>query len=223
MKRFALRSKGALVVGALAVATGLASCGIPNDDEPRAIPLDAMPSSLSEAPISTSTTLDQTTTLRETIFLVSANPASGTSTERLEPKVVDIPNPADPDDLARALLERLTSTTQDDITTPGLRNAIPSDTRVLDATLRDDGVLDLNLSGNLADIESNLQRLALAQIVFTATGVNGVTAVLVSIDGQPAAVPAEAGAVPAGQPISRQSYPTFLSQVDASTGQTGEG
>jgi spore germination protein GerM len=214
---------GAVLVGLLAVVAAISSCGIPDDDEPRAIPLDAMPSSLSEEPVSTTTTLDQATTLRETIFLVSANPTSGTSTERLEPKDVDIPNPADPDDLARALLERLVATTQEDITIPGVRNTIPSDTRVLGATLRDDGVLDLDLSGNLAEIESNLQRLALAQIVFTATGVNGVNAVLVSIDGQPAAVPAEAGAVPAGQPVSRQNYPTFLAQVDAATGETGEG
>jgi spore germination protein GerM len=84
-------------------------------------------------------------------------------------------------------------------------------------------VLSLDLSGNLAEIESNLQRLAIAQIIFTVTGVNEVKSVVLSIDGQPAAVPAEAGAVPAGEPVSRENYPTFLRQVSAAQVDPGEG
>jgi hypothetical protein len=219
MSRSRLIAASALVLFALAVV----ACGIPSDDEPRAISSDALPSSLSESPEGTSTTVSNDSTLLETIYLVGASPTPDTATERLEPFTVELPLPADPDDRARALVERLIDTEQADITTPGVRNTIPSDTRVLGTSLSSDGVLRLDLSGNLAEIESNLQRLAIAQLIFTATGVNEVRSVVLSIDGQPAAVPAEAGAVPAGEPVTRENYPTFLQQIAAAQTEPGEG
>ncbi len=69
-----------------------------------------------------------------------------------------------------------------------------------------DGVLDLNLSS--LGVENARLRLAMAQIVFTATDLktSGIQSVRVSIDGVPAAVPTQSGSADPGTPIMRTDY-----------------
>jgi hypothetical protein len=192
-----------------------AACGIPADEEPRSIPVEALPANLSEQQATTTTVLDEASAQRETIYLVHTGTAPGGVGESLEPVSISLRNP-EPDQLPRLVIERLIATKPDQIGLPGLTNPVPADTKVLGARVSD-GILDLDLSASLANIESALQRLALAQIVFTATDITSlpINSVRFRIDGQPVAVPVEVGTAPAGQPVSRNDYPRFKAQVDS--------
>jgi len=205
----------------------LGACGIPTDSEPRAIPREAVPEPAKEPARLATTTLDPTdpTTQAQTVFLVQTGEATGTRGERLEPVAIDVPTPADPDDLPRVLLERLARITPAEVGRPGLQNAVPSETRVLDATLTADGVLEVNLANLEQNIESALQRLAIAQIVFTATELTAlpVRAVRFSVEGQPVAVPTEGGSSEPGQPVTRTDYPTLAAQLASTDTQLGTG
>jgi spore germination protein GerM len=88
---------------------------------------------------------------------------------------------------------------------------VPSDVQVRSTELGDDGVLDLDLT-NLGKVESALQRLAVAQIVFTLTQLvdPGIDAVRFSVDGTEVAVPIENGVAPAGTPVTRDDEPSFV-------------
>ncbi|WP_208028023.1 GerMN domain-containing protein [Rhabdothermincola sediminis] len=211
------RRRGRSVAALVAVGSVLAAaaCGIPADEEPRSIPVEALPANLSEQQATTTTVLDEASAQRETIYLVHTGTAPGGAGESLEPVSISLRNP-EPDQLPRLVIERLIATKPDQIGLPGLTNPVPADTKVLDARVSD-GVLDLDLSASLANIESALQRLALAQIVFTATDITSlpISSVRFRIDGQPVAVPVEVGTAPAGQPVSRNDYPRFKAQVDS--------
>ncbi|WP_334142783.1 GerMN domain-containing protein [Rhabdothermincola sp.] len=211
------RRRGWPVAALVAVGSVLAAaaCGIPADEEPRSIPVEALPANLSEQQATTTTVVDEASAQRETIYLVHTGTAPGGAGESLEPVSISLRNP-EPDQLPRLVIERLIATKPDQIGLPGLTNPVPADTKVLDARVSD-GVLDLDLSASLANIESALQRLALAQIVFTATDITSlpISSVRFRIDGQPVAVPVEVGTAPAGQPVSRNDYPRFKAQVDS--------
>lgn len=205
----------AAVVTVAAVIGGATACGIPADDEPRAIPVEALPSNLSGRQPTTTTTVDGASAQQETIYLVRTGTTLDGSGESLEPVVISLRNP-EPDQLPRLVIERLIATKPDEAGLSGLTNPVPTDTKVLEAKV-DAGVLDLDLSASLANVESALQRLALAQIVFTATDITSlsISSVRFRIDGQPVAVPVEVGTVPAGQPVSRTDYPRLKAQIDS--------
>jgi spore germination protein GerM len=201
----ARRALGALVAGAsLAAAAG---CAIPTDDEPRALPADAVPEEARQRD-TTSTSPPSTSTQLEQLYLVRTGETGQAGGERLQPLPVPIATPADPDDLPRAVVEALIEL--DPIATgqTGLVNSVPTETEVLSAQLGADGVLDLELA-NLEDVESAQLRLAVAQIVFSATGITAlpVRGVRFTIDGQPAAVPTETGTSGTGEIITRASFP----------------
>ncbi len=113
-------------------------------------------------------------------------------------------------DLPRLAIEQLivqqatTSGSGSDLT-----NTIPPDTQVLDAKV-DGNVLDLDLSA-LGQVESTRQRLAVAQIVFTATALDGINGVRFWIDGEPASVSLETHASEVGQVITPGDYPSLIS------------
>ncbi len=89
-----------------------------------------------------------------------------------------------------------------------MTNAIPPTSQVLNASL-DGGVLDLDLS-DLGAVEGSGQRLAAAQIVYTATALPGIAGVRFSIDGEPASVPLDDHASDVNQVITREDYPSLL-------------
>jgi spore germination protein GerM len=191
---------------------GAAGCGIPSDDEPRAIPEGAVPEQAREprGSGSTSTTIRPDATQDHTIYLVTGSEQQ----QRLQPVTVGVTVPGDPAQLPRLTIERLIATRPDDVGLAGqATNQLPSDVRVLDATVQPDGVLDLNLSS--LGVENARLRLAMAQIVFTATDLktSGITSVRVSIDGVPAAVPTQSGSAEPGAPIMKTDYGDLDPQV----------
>lgn len=211
----------ALLVGLVVV---VAACGIPSDDKPREISQDAIPTPSKGLAGTTTSLSPPDISNRETIYLVGTGEPAASGSERLEAMVVDVPTPTDPSQIPQVTLQRLINLKPEELGQSGLVNALPADTQIISATLGADGVLDLDLSG-LGNVESALQRLAVAQIVFTLTGLTTaqVHSVRFSIDGQPAAVPIEEGTSGAGQPVSRDDYPRLRDQVESTAPTPGSG
>ena len=136
-----------------------------------------------------------------TLYLVQGDDTAGDALVAVRREVAV---PEDTADLPRVVAEALIAAGPDELGRADLVNALPSDVQVRSAVVGDDGVLDLDLT-NLGNVESSLQRLAVAQLVFTLTDltVPQVSAVRFSIDGEEVAVPLEGGVAPAGTPVSR--------------------
>ena len=200
--------RGSLAVLGVAVVVGLvglAGCGIPSDGKARPIDREALPAQLVGTPTTTTPSGPSALNQNATLYLVT----TANDTERLVPISAEIANVTDQADLPRLVIEQLiaqqpkASGGSSDVT-----NAIPPTVTVLSATVNDH-VLDLDLS-DLSSVELTRQRLAAAQIVFTATELAGVDAVRFWIDGQPGAVPLDDQASTAGQAVSRSNYPSLL-------------
>jgi len=196
------------VVGLAAAITGLTGCGIPNDSKARPIDREALPSQLVSSPTTTTPTNPGAPDERVTLYLVG----SAGDTQRLMAVPADIGTVSDPNDLPRRTIEALIAQQPKSSGGAGDQtNAIPPTVGVLSATVAD-GVLELDLS-DLGSVELTRQRLAAAQIVFTATALPGIDSVRFMINGQPGAVPLDDQASTAGQAITRQDYPSLLSTL----------
>ncbi len=177
----------------------VAACGIPVDSSPRTLSRGALPKALTGS--TTSEAPGTGTVVTEQIFLVRTNG----SAEVLVPVVLDgIPLKSSNIAQAQDLLTRLIDQQSAPSSGNDLTNAIPSTVRVLGARL-DGDVLELDVS-NLDTVESTQQRLAFAEMVFTATGVIGIDSVRFSIDGLPAQVPVDNSTSTAGAAITRADY-----------------
>jgi spore germination protein GerM len=196
------------LLGVLAVALSAAGCGIPTEATARPIDPDVLPPSLVEqATTTTAPTSGGGRRVPVELFLVS----SKGDTQKLSAVDADIVNVVDMADLPRQVIEQLITqqaTTGSDGS--DLTNTIPPDTQVLDANM-DGTVLDLDLSA-LGRVESTRQRLAVAQIVYTATALDTVTGVRFWIDGEPASVSLEDHASEVGQVITPRDYPNLVSR-----------
>jgi spore germination protein GerM len=76
----------------------------------------------------------------------------------------------------------------------GLQSAVPIRTAILGATLGTGGVATVNLGGTFGQLVGQAQIQAVAQIVYTATAIPGVTGVTFELMGKPAKVPVASGA-----------------------------
>jgi spore germination protein GerM len=75
----------------------------------------------------------------------------------------------------------------------GLQTAVPAQTKVLSTTIAN-GVATVNLNSAFSQVVGPAQIQAAAQIVYTATGLAGVSGVTFAIGGQAVAVPVSGGA-----------------------------
>jgi spore germination protein GerM len=209
------RSTRWLLAGLVASLAVLAGCGIPDDSKPREISREALPPELID-PSSTDTSVPNDAATRfVTLYLVQGDDTAG---EALVPVRREVAVPADTSELPKVVAEALITAGPEELCRADLVNALPSDVQVRSASLGEDGVLELDLS-NLGNVESSLQRLAIAQLVFTLTDltVPQVSAVRFSIDGAEVAVPLEGGVAPAGTPVGRADEPPLLSRPSATT------
>ena len=205
-----------LLAGLVAASSLLAACGIPEDSKPREISREALPPELID-PASTDTSVPNDAATRfVTLYLVQGDDTSGDALVAVRREVAV---PEDTADLPRVVAEALIAAGPDELGRADLVNALPSDVQVRSAVVGDDGVLDLDLT-NLGNVESSLQRLAVAQLVFTLTDltVPQVSAVRFSIDGEEVAVPLEGGVAPAGTPVGRDDEPPLLSRPSGANG-----
>jgi spore germination protein GerM len=193
------RRAGATVL-TLSVALAAAGCGLRADERARAIPKSSIPIQLSEQIASTTTTALSPVADQRLVYLVRNQ---GTA-ESLVSKPVVIRSAVSPDELPRVIIDQLVANPPVDDKSD-VTSAIPPGTRVR-SVVRDGDVLDIDLT-NLGSIESTRQRLAVAQIVFTATEIPGIRGVRFSIDGTPSAVPLDDKSSDVNAIITRDNFP----------------
>lgn len=178
----------------LALAIGLAACGIPASGAPQTISRSDAPYQLLVPPSTTTTTLPQVGA-QVTIYMVN------NVTDHLQPVTREVPPQTKLTGLLGALLDGPTSReTAENLVS--FLSASPGDVQ---ASVASNGVATLDFAVNPVEVIGPSQALAIAQVVFTATEQPGVTGVLFEISGEPINVPAGDGQL-VGNPVNRSSY-----------------
>jgi hypothetical protein len=184
--RFGRVSRGAIAAVGIALLATVSGCGIPVDAKPHAlgskdVPFDLLAPNAPTVPTTPSSTPGPIEVpvhiylMAPTGQLVAAN--------RL------VPFPAPLDAVLTALVAGPTSTE----ITAGIQSAVPIATKVLSASISA-GVAIVNLNDTFGQLVGPSQILAVAQIVFTATDLAGVSGVAFELTGQPVEVPVVGGA-----------------------------
>jgi hypothetical protein len=170
-----------------AVALGLAAlggCGLPTDDEPQAISPGNLPDSLLEP--SSTTTPEAVGRFPADLWWIDV--------DVLADRTQNVPD-LQPFTVISTLLA---GNTPSDVQT-----SIPSGTELLGAT-EDQGVLTLDLSDEIATIQGEELKRALAQIVWTATEFPNIDRVQFLVNGEELAVITDEGTVTA--PVNRFDF-----------------
>lgn len=210
----------ALAVGVTA-ALALAGCGsIPLDESPRVIARDRLPEALVEPTTTLPPGVDPGQSgVNADLFLFLDSAAE----QVLVPCAVPTSAGGSVEARARAVVERLVNLdpVESEDCADDLTNAVPSNLVVLSVRLvveRDGNVLDLNLDRvGLSGIEATQQRRAIAQLVFTATDVPGVSAVRFLADGDPISVPVEGRSANPGDAITTADFPALAQRTKTFT------
>ncbi len=190
------RRSSLLVVLTVLLAT-VAGCGIDLDDEPRRISSENVPFDLldpSTTTSSTTTTEVPAATTTTQIYLLAADGLLAAQNR-------SVPAPVRVRDAIAALLDGPTSLDS----RLGLRSSIPTGTRLLGVD-RDGGTAIIDLSEEFVGPVGDELKIAIAQLVYTATAVPGVTGVLVAIEGEIREVPDGEGRLTT-DPLGRESFP----------------
>jgi spore germination protein GerM len=149
-----------------------------------------------DEPATTTTGLPSPTTTVVTVYyLVQQN---GTTRLVARPREV-----ADATRAADRLAALLLPPTPDELAA-GILTSIPADTVLIDTDLVGDELV-VDLSGSLFDVQGEELRNAFAQLVWTATEVEGVRAVRFLVDGEDVNAPDASGIEQAG-PVQRGDY-----------------
>jgi spore germination protein GerM len=194
--RSALGRAGAvLLVLLVAVATG---CGLSTNDEPETIK-DNVPPDLLDTESATPDTSTGTTESVEVWFLG----ADDQGDTRLSGRERQVPIPATQVSVLEALIQDPPNGFERSL---GYTTAVPEDVTLTDQPrLRSDGVLIVNLSDAFYDLQGETARNAFAQIVYTATGLQGVDSVQFELDGEVFNA-VDGDGVARSDPLSRGSY-----------------
>lgn len=182
------------------LAVALTACSIPADDDPRPIAQDALPEELASDSSEAVDISVGPTSASENVFVVRTDPE--TEEKRLTAFSVGMENIPDPDtkDLLDALLVLRPSTVDD-----SLSNAIPTEVQL---GLRPDGTTAIiELTEEIDDVQGETQRLAFAQLVYTATELNTFDAVEFEREGEPLSVPTDDGTT--AERVDRSDYAEF--------------
>jgi spore germination protein GerM len=160
----------------LAALFGLAACGVPLDDSPRAISRTTVPAD--ETVTTTPTTSDNPRAATVSIYFLRGNSL----------ELADYPVEGQPT-LGKALDLQLGGPQADDA---DLSSAIPPETRLLDVVVTD-GVAMVDLTSEMGDISGQPGKQAFAQIVFTVLGFPEIHSVRFRVAGQPIVAPTDRG------------------------------
>jgi len=174
----------------------LASCGISNDSAPRDIP-EADRLTLDNSAKETSDPARGT----DRIYLLA--PDAPNETQHLRAAQRDIGSSA-----TRRLQSLFGSLTSLEVS-ERLRTAIPDGLELHSAVLQPSGTLVVDVSDQLLDLSANSLIDAVAQIVFTASEVDGVQRIDLLVDGRARQWPAGDGELQA-DPLTVYDYPGFI-------------
>lgn len=181
---------------AVVMACALAGCGLGGQRHAVVIPSDAVPSGLlasAEPSTPQSTVLVPTSTM----YLVN-----GTN-------LVAVHRPRTQTATLQGLITTLLKGPTDPESADGFSTAIDTSPTLLGVSIDSSELATINLSGSFGDIRGTEQVLATAQVVMTAVSFPGVTAVQISLDGVPTAVPLANGTLFSG-PLRASDYASLL-------------
>ncbi len=168
----------------------MAACGIPVDAQPEAVSVEVAPSPTAESP----TPGDLAAV---SMYLVQD--------DSLVPVTRELPSPPSLTSIFDSLLDGVTEPER----RANLRTAIPPDTRTI-AVTEDGSVMLIDLSNEFASVGGEEEVLAVAQIVLTATSIEGVDLVAFHLEGVPTDVPVASGALSV-DPVSAGDYSSLVS------------
>jgi hypothetical protein len=169
----------------LVAGISAAACGVPIDRGPTALARSGVPFGLldpSTVPTTTTTPSPTPVTVSVQIFLI--NP-----TGQLVAVQRNVAVPAPLATLLAALADGPTNAEA----AGGLESAVPPQTQVVSASIAG-GLATVDLAGTIGQLVGQSEINAVAQIVFTATGLPSVTGVSFYFNGQPVSVPTATGA-----------------------------
>lgn len=190
MSRTLLRT----TAGALGIVLALASCGIDTQGSARQVPADKVPFGLLTRQPDTA---DPSTTGRPlTIYLLG--------NERLAP----VERRVQASGLGAVTRVLGAGPTEEELAL-GLSSPLPP--RQVDDTTSSRGVALVDLKPAFADLPSQDQSVAIAQLVFTLTEQAGIGRVSFTLDGQPVEVPRGDGALTT-DPLVREDFPVLTPQ-----------
>jgi len=180
------RSWVVTVLMASALSTVVTSCGVPVDRHPSALSRRGIPFNLLEPTQSTVSTTTAPSPIEVPVRIYLVGP-----TGHLVAVARDVSVSAP--DLA-TVLGALVAGPTDAESTAGLQSALTTQTTVLSATIAG-GVATVDLGGTFGQLVGPPQIQAVAQVVFTASALPGVTGVTFELSGQPVEVPVASGAL----------------------------
>lgn len=183
----------------------VAACGVQDDSGPRALAPEDVPFGLLDPATSVANPENAEGTTRA-VWFVDNDGQLARGDRRIEP-------PVTVEDIVRALLDGVS----DAEAANGLRSNIASGTQLLGVDGPTAGLVTIDLSGEILTVSRELQRLAIAQVVFTATGLPNVDRVLFEFDGiGPAEVPG-AGDELTSEPLRRRDFSQFDPRTTTTT------
>ena len=180
----------------------VAACGVQLDEEPRALPTEDVPDGLLDPP---------TTSPPGSPGDVLASPEQAVSVYLVDNDgyLVKVRRPvAGPPDVERAVTSLLSPLSEAE-RNAGLATAVASTTGLRGVIGPEDGLVTIDLSSAVGDGSPDIVRVALAQLVYTATEVPGVDLVLFQVDGEAREVPTGQGSSTA-EPLSELDYRQLL-------------
>ena len=187
-----------LVAVVLVLATVTAGCGVRSDSSARDLSASRVPYGLLEDAPTTTTTSPPTPSVARTGVLVYF-----IREDRMVARAREVNAPAT---VAKALTALLFGV-QEDEAAAELRSAIDP-TASMQARALDPATYEVDLSAEFSKGPTSEQVLALAQIVYTATALPGVTAVRFTLDGVPIEVPTGSGSL-TSTPVGRDAFAEF--------------
>jgi len=186
-----------------------ASCSIPSDSAAQVIPSDSLPESLRSNFTTTTTTLQAPITALASIFLLARQAETTRATVVEVQREVPL-NPTITDVISRLFGEGAVSTEEE------AANYITTLTEfeLLSATVSGDmaivDIVNLTPEGTPSDLpfEGDLIEVA-AQLVWTATAIDGINRLQILINGKQVTIPTNHGDTEVGAAVSRADYDRF--------------
>lgn len=165
------------------------ACGIPIDAQPEPVDVE-----VDDSPVSPGPTPGDLAAV--SMYLVSE--------ETLVRVTRDLPDPRSLESILGSLLEGVTEPEE----RSNLRSSIPTATRVLGIE-REGNLARIDLSSEFAAVGGGEEILAVAQIVLTATSVEGIDLVALQLEGVPTDAPVASGALSI-EPVSAADYSSLV-------------
>lgn len=180
-------------IAVLTASVVMAACGVPSDSGPREINPDNVQYGLLEPSTTTTTAADPSATAMATVYLLNAdNRLVAVDRQIFESLTVG--------SALASLIQGATPAEQGE----GLRSAIYQQTAVLGAEVSD-GLAIVDVSDAFTGVDAQEQIFALAQVVFSATEIEGVNAVQIRLNSTAVEVPRSDGTL-TRDPLTRNDY-----------------